>query len=235
MHALADAVTAHLTHDTVAVTLAICLHRVGNVAYTLPRLGGGDALVERSLGHREQVKHLRINLADCKRVAHVGIVAVEFRHTVCADDVPFAQHIVGWETVNHSLVDLYAESSGETVIPKASGLTPVVEDKLTCYGIELQRGDTRTDSLGNLAKCPAEQISCCTYQFDFFRCLEINHLLMYICLLYDLKSGIACSTALDAAVLHQSIVVAHQQMTLYDAECVKYDTHENQQRCSAEE
>ena len=40
-------------------------------------------------------------------------------------------------------------------------------------------------------------------------------------------------TTLDTAGLHQTIVVAHQQVALYLLQSVEYHTHHNQQRRTA--
>ena len=82
--------------------------------------------------------------------------------------------------MDHGLVYLYAERTGETVITEASGFTPVIEDKLPCYRIESVGSDSGFDPLGHLTERTAYQIGSRTRQFYLFRCLDINHLAIKI-------------------------------------------------------
>ena len=73
------------------------------------------------------------------------------------------------------LVDLYAKSAGKTLITEASGFTPVVEDKLPCYGVELKSRDSRSNPAGNLSEGAADKVARRTHPLDLFSCLNVNH------------------------------------------------------------
>ena len=79
--------------------------------------------------------------------------------------------------MHHCLIDLDAESAGKTMIPQTRGFTPVIEDKLTCYGIEAECGNTGCNPFGHLTQRAAYEIAGRSHHFNFFRCLDINHYL----------------------------------------------------------
>ena len=79
--------------------------------------------------------------------------------------------------MHHGLVDLDAQRAGESVIAKASGFTPVVEDKLSCYGVELERGDAGLYPFRHLAERAAHQIAGRPHLLNLFRSLDEYHFL----------------------------------------------------------
>ena len=79
--------------------------------------------------------------------------------------------------MNYDFVDFHADGSGETAVAKTGRPTAVVKDEFLGNGVELIGGNTGCDPLGHFGEGAAGEVACATHQFDFFRCLEIDHLL----------------------------------------------------------
>ena len=77
VHVLADAVAAQLADNTVVELAHKVLHRVADVADSVPCFCHLNRLVKRLFGALAQLVNLLGNFAHLKRVAEVAVVAVQ--------------------------------------------------------------------------------------------------------------------------------------------------------------
>ena len=125
--------------------------------------------------------------------------------------------------MNHSFVHLDAESAGEAMITKASGFTPVIEDKLSCDSIEFESCHARGDPLRHLGKSAACEFTSLAHFGNLFWSLNKNHLNSD----FTLECAARRAT-LDATMFHQAVILMHDKMTFDDAEGVEDDTDEDE-------
>ena len=92
MHPLADAVADELPHDGTPVRLDVLLHGVADVRNPVAGPRAPNGLVERFLGHPQQLRCVFRHLPDRQRDRAVAEVPVERRADVDRDDVAFLQH-----------------------------------------------------------------------------------------------------------------------------------------------
>src|SRR5574344_133513 len=104
----------------------------------------------------------------------------------------------------------------------------MVSDKSLSHLIQLVSCHTWGDVFSDFCQCLGHQQSILMEQFNFFFCFRLKHIFENILKLHSGASG-------KTACLHKSVIVTHQQITLYMVECIDYNSHNDQQRSTAEE
>ena len=105
----------------------------------------------------------------------------------------------------------------------------MIHDELVRYLIQLGGSNTRLDSLSHFGISLTKQDVACPHEFYFFVSLEKNHLSNELV-------GHSTGATFDAhAGLEESVIVAHQEMTLDLLQSIQNNTHHNQQGRTAEE
>ena len=229
----------HLADHAVAGFLTIGLHHIGYVADSVACLGGVDAFVERRQGRLQKAHRLWVDLAYCKRVTAVAVETVQVHHKVGAHYVAVAEYIVRGETVDNVLIHLYAQGPWKSMITEACGNASIVKNKFPRHIVDTAGGYAWLYPFSHLAQCACREITGGAHQFKFLCCLKVNHYDLSIKPLVKTNYGLECRisgcSAFDSAIFHQTVIVAHEQVSFHNAEGVKHNAYDDEQRCTAEE
>ena len=163
-------------------------------------------------------------------ISAVGMPAVELDRRIHRDDVAFLENdLVGGDAVNHLFVNRRTEGCGIILVSKARGTATMIHDELVRYLIQLGGSNTRLDSLSHFGISLTKQDVACPHEFYFFVSLEKNHLSNELV-------GHSTGATFDAhAGLEESVIVAHQEMTLDLLQSIQNNTYHDQQGRTAEE
>ena len=187
MHILAYTVACQLAHYTVAMTGAMVLYSAAYIAYMSTGNSSLDAQIESLLGGLEQPHHIIGDLAHWERVCAVGVKTVQQNTAVDGDDIAILEYgLFRRYTVYHLLVDRGATSTGKTLIALAGGYTSGVANIFLGDSVQLSGSHTRHDVLCHFGVSLRQQDVTLPHELDLFVCLQINHLSIYLLVIYHL-------------------------------------------------
>jgi hypothetical protein len=151
----ADAVTAELAHDAVAVLLGVRLDRVPDVSQVRPRPHLAYAFPQALVRHLAQAARLDGWIADVEHAAGVAVEAVLDHGDIDVDDVARAELLVAGDAVTHHVVHGSADRlrerliAGRGVVERGRRGLKLAGDELVAQAIELAGRRARLDVGGD--------------------------------------------------------------------------------------
>ena len=179
MEGIAYPMTSQVTHNTIAVFLAMLLNGMADISHESVGLGGLHAYLQALFCHSHQLFLLWRGLADDEHTTGVGIIAVEDGGEVHVDNIALFEHILlfGYTVTNH-LVDRSADRHRErwcilvAAIVQAGGNGMMVLTVLTAYPIDLQRIHALMDGSGHSVEHTRVHDTRPADAFYLLRCLD---------------------------------------------------------------
>ena len=179
MEGVAHAMTCQVTHDAIAVLLAMLLDGMANVTHKTERLRSLHAYLQALLGHPDKLLLLGRRLTYYKHTRGIGIIAVDDGCEVHVDDVTLLEHILllGY-AMTHHLIDARAYRHGEwrclvvSAIVQTSRYSIVLLAIAAAYLVNLQRRHACPYMLGHLVEYPRIDDTCPADALNLFGCLN---------------------------------------------------------------
>ena len=227
VHLVTDTMSGQFTDDAVTLGFAMLLDSIADIAEMVSGLGCLNAFIECLLGGSQELSYIVSHLTHTEGVARVATEAIEQCAAVNGDDVALLEDrlLVG-HAMHHDVV--YRRTDAGWKRPSIwirealeSGDSAVVTYERVGYPIQLEGRYAGFDMCCQFAKgFPDKQVRL-AHQLNFiFSLQKYLHRRILVCL---------HATSVDSARAEQTVVMAHQQVTLNLCKCVEHDTDENQQ------
>ena len=176
VEATADAVTAVIANDRVAVIFGIRLNGAADVRETsLRHSGGADAFFHAFLGHLDEILSLFADVADAEHGGAVAVVAIEDCRDVDVHDVAvFQDRVLARNTMADNFVDADASITRIAVVAEVRRDAAVLVCEVGDEFVDFKCVHARFAHFACADESFCSEGACGTDQFDFFFCLDLD-------------------------------------------------------------
>ena len=179
---MADAVSAELQVDRVAVFACHVADGAGDVAQTIARLSGFDAGRQSLFGALDQAQVVGMLRADAEADGGIRDPSVDVDRQIEADQIAVLQVVVVRNAVQHGVVhgraDVVRERTGaeiRRIVDVAGRGALAVHDALVDEFVDFQQIGADLGEFLQVAQDAADEAACGLHRFNLFRGFQFDH------------------------------------------------------------
>ena len=105
VHFMANSVTYEFTHDPIALSFCVLLHRIAYISQALANYCLLYTLIQGFLGRIQQLAYSWRHFTNGKCVARISTKAIEFHPAIDRDDVSLLQWGIIWYAMHYDLIN----------------------------------------------------------------------------------------------------------------------------------
>ena len=175
VHLFADAVSAQIADDAVALGFGVCLHGVGDVAQAVAGAGLIGPQPEALFRIADELFRLGVCLAHGRGEGAVGLPAVQDYAAVHGEYLSFLEAVFRGKAVHDLVVHGCADGEGKALIALERGDGAGVADQFLGHAVEFQRGNAGLDGGAERAEHIVQERSRGAHLLDLGRGFDGDH------------------------------------------------------------